>query len=100
MILFIQIISVTADNTANNNTFLKEFESICIEKCIAFDHKKNHVQCIAHIMNFMIQKILKYLNAANIKNENSILEDKYNINGIVLKVNKSKINRIFIQLIY
>ena len=32
-----------ADNTVNNNTFLKEFESICVEKCIAFDHKKNHV---------------------------------------------------------
>ena len=29
-----------ADNAANNNIFLKEFESICVEKCIAFDYKK------------------------------------------------------------
>ena len=88
MILFIQIISVTADNAANNNTFLKEFESICVEKCIAFDHKKNHVRCIAHIMNLTVQEILKHLNAANIEDENSILEDEYNMNGIVSKVNK------------
>ena len=29
-----------ADNAANNNTFLKEFELICVEKCIAFNYKK------------------------------------------------------------
>ena len=31
---------VMVDNSANNNIFLKEFESICVEKCIAFDYKK------------------------------------------------------------
>jgi len=77
-----------ADNAANNNIFLKEFESICVEKCIAFDHKKNYVWCIAYIMNFTVQEILKHLNAANIEDENSILEDEYNVNGIVSKVNK------------
>ena len=41
-------------------------------------------------MNLTIQEILKYLNAANIEDENSILEDEYNVNGIVLKVNKRK----------
>ena len=41
-------------------------------------------------MNLAIQEILKHLNAANIEDENSILEDEYNVNGIVSKVNKRK----------
>ena len=41
-------------------------------------------------MNLTVQEILKHLNAANIENKNSILEDEYNVNSIVLKVNKRK----------
>ena len=41
-------------------------------------------------MNLAVQEILKHLNAANIENENSILEDEYNVNSIVSKVNKRK----------
>jgi len=41
-------------------------------------------------MNLTVQEILKHLNAANIENENSILEDEYNVNSIVSKVNKRK----------
>ena len=41
-------------------------------------------------MNLTVQEILKHLNAANIENENSILEDEYNVNSIVSKVSKRK----------
>jgi len=41
-------------------------------------------------MNLTVYEILKHLNAANIEDENSILEYEYNMNGIVSKVNKRK----------
>jgi hypothetical protein len=56
-----------------------------------FGHKKNHVRCIAHIMNLTVQEILKHLNAANIEDEDSILEDKYDVNSVISKVSKNKI---------
>ncbi len=37
-------------------------------------------------MNFVIQEILKHINANNIENENIILRDKYNINSVISKV--------------
>ena len=42
-------------------------------------------------MNLAVQEILKHLNAENIEDENSILKDEYNVNGVISKVSKSKI---------
>jgi hypothetical protein len=42
-------------------------------------------------MNLTVQEILKHLNAANIEDEDSILEDKYDVNSVISKVSKNKI---------
>ena len=36
--------TITAENAANNNTFLKELEYVCHQKEIKFDHKKNNIR--------------------------------------------------------
>ncbi|CAB5183769.1 unnamed protein product [Rhizophagus irregularis] len=49
-----KILGITADNAANNNTFLK---------------------CIAHIMNLTVQEILKQIKAEEAQDEDMILEE-------------------------
>lgn len=56
-------IAIIADNTSNNNTFLKELEQICTQNEINFLHKKNNMQCLAHIINLTTKKILNYVKA-------------------------------------
>ena len=71
-------------------TFLKVLEEACIERHIDFHHKRNHVRCIAHIMNLAVQEILKYIKGDNAQEENDILmSGNDNIVDIIPKVRKS-----------
>lgn len=69
------MLAITADNAANNNTFLKELETECSVENINFHHKKNHVRCLAHIMNLTCQEILKNIKAGEAQDENDILKE-------------------------
>ena len=73
-------------------TFLKVLEEACIERHIDFHHKRNHVRCIAHIMNLVVQEILKYIKGDN-EEENDILMELSsgddNIVDIIPKVRKT-----------
>ena len=66
--------TITADNTSNNITFLKELENVCRQKEIKFDHKKNNIRCLAHIINITVQEILKYIKAGEAQEEEELLE--------------------------
>ena len=66
--------AITADNAANNNTFLRELEYICHQKEIKFDHKKNNIRCLAHIINLTVQEILKNIKAGDAQEEDELLE--------------------------
>ncbi|CAB5204061.1 unnamed protein product [Rhizophagus irregularis] len=66
------MLTITADNAANNNTFLKELETECSVENINFHHKKNHVRCLAHIMNLTCQEILRNIKAGEAQDENDI----------------------------
>jgi hypothetical protein len=74
-------------------TFPKALEESCIEKHIDFHHKRNHVRCIAHIMNLAVQEILKYIKGDNAQEENDILMELSsgddNIVDIIPKVRKT-----------
>ena len=74
-------------------TFLKVLEEACIERHIDFHHKRNHVWCIAHIMNLAVQEILKYIKGDNAQEENDILMELSsgddNIVDIIPKVRKT-----------
>jgi hypothetical protein len=67
--------SITADNAANNNTLLKEIGTACAMCDINFNYKKNHVRCLAHIINLTSQEILKNVNAGEAQEENTILAE-------------------------
>ena len=48
---------------------------------IEFNVNNQHVQCLAHVINLAVQKILQTLNAENniIQDDSSILQDDNNI---------------------
>ena len=73
-------------------TFLKVLEKACIERHIDFHHKRNHVRCIVHIINLVVQEILKYIKVNNAQDENDILMELSsgddNIVDIIPKVKK------------
>ncbi len=75
-----------ADNAINNNAFFKEFKYIYIKNNIKFNHNQSYIWYLAYIMNLTVQEILKHIKVKNIKDENVILRNKYNINNVIPKV--------------
>ncbi|EXX59676.1 hypothetical protein RirG_186940 [Rhizophagus irregularis DAOM 197198w] len=69
-----KIMTITADNAANNNTFLRKLEYVCRQKEVKFDHKKNNIRCLAHIINLTVQEILKNIKAGDAQEEDELLE--------------------------
>ncbi|CAB5193526.1 unnamed protein product [Rhizophagus irregularis] len=83
-----KIIAITADNAANNNTFLKELEEICVQNETNFHHKKNHVRCLAHIINLTTNEILKHVKAGEARDGIMILEDNSEESNTIPKLKK------------
>jgi hypothetical protein len=51
---------VTSDSASNNIKMVKELSKILLAKCnIKWDWKTNHIPCLAHIINLVVQKFLK-----------------------------------------
>lgn len=42
-----------------------KYKSNKYSKEIKFDHKKNNIRCLAHIINLMVQEILKNIKAGD-----------------------------------
>ncbi|KAF8234577.1 hypothetical protein L208DRAFT_1218009, partial [Tricholoma matsutake] len=60
------------DNATNNNTMLVEFaKHILMHDGKVFDLKQHHIQCLAHIINLVMQALItthsksKHYNPAN-----------------------------------
>ena len=92
--------AITADNAANNNTFLRELEYVCCQKEIKFNHKKNNIRCLAHIINLTVQEILKNVKAGDAQEEDELLaivsqeEQEDNVNVEII----SKLRRLIVKI--
>ena len=53
---------------------LRKLNLIVLKK-IDFHYQKNHVRCLAHVINLATQEILKFIKAGEAQNENTILEE-------------------------
>jgi hypothetical protein len=51
-------------------------EITCKNSDISFDAKKNHVRCIAHVMNRVVGDILKGVKMGAFQDEEEILEEE------------------------
>ncbi|CAB5213516.1 unnamed protein product [Rhizophagus irregularis] len=96
--IFTKTLGITTDNAANNNTFLKEFEKTCIKNHIEFHHKRNHVRCIAHVMNLAVQEILKYIKAGEPQDEDIILDDILNNTNLFTNKIIPKLRKLIVKI--
>jgi len=49
------------DNASNNFTMAKELQKLLAEQNIKWDSKTNHIPCLTHIINLVVQKFLSSL---------------------------------------
>src|SRR5437773_3509177 len=47
---------VTMDNASNNFTMVKELQKLLVDEGIQWNAKTNHIPCLAHIINLVVQK--------------------------------------------
>jgi hypothetical protein len=57
------ILGITTDNAANNDTLLRCFEEACCKRGVLFDKKQQHMRCMAHVANLAVQAFLRKLKA-------------------------------------
>ena len=55
----------TTDSASNNDTLMAAIEATCRNQNIDFAKDKNHVRCLAHVLNLAVQDALRALKAEN-----------------------------------
>ncbi len=75
-----RLLAVTIDNASNNEKMRKEMKKILREIDIEWDHEKNHVFCIAHVIQLAVNKLLESMkvSAINDKMNEIFQEDRLN----------------------
>jgi len=74
----------TTDSASNNDTMMAAIEDTCRNKIIDFTKDKNHVRCLAHVINLAVQDALRALKAENVKDNG--IDDNDVINDVIPKV--------------
>jgi hypothetical protein len=57
------ILGITTDNASNNDTLLCCFERACQDRGVLFDKKQQHMRCMAHVANLVVQAFMRELGA-------------------------------------
>jgi hAT family C-terminal dimerisation region len=57
-----KLFCITTDNATNNDTMVEELSEALWQKEIHWDPATNHIRCLAHIINLVVQALLKSLN--------------------------------------
>jgi len=79
----------TTDNAANNDTFIRSLEATCMEEGIDFKAEKQHVRCLAHVINLAVQQALKSLEAEGAATDDELLSGDNDIaSEVIPKVSK------------
>ncbi|GBC48852.2 zinc finger BED domain-containing protein RICESLEEPER 2-like [Rhizophagus irregularis DAOM 181602=DAOM 197198] len=70
-----KVFAVISDNASNNITFMKHLEDVCHKENIFFNAINSHCRCLAHIINLVVQEILKQLKAGEAQTEDDIMNN-------------------------
>ncbi len=75
-----RLLAVIIDNASNNEKMRKEMKKILKELDIEWDHEKNHVSCIAHVIQFAVNELLESMKifAVNDKMNEIFQENRLN----------------------
>jgi hypothetical protein len=57
-----KLFCITSDNAGNNGTLVRTLEDLLMDRhSIHWDHEKNYIRCIAHIINILVDHFFKNL---------------------------------------
>jgi hypothetical protein len=57
-----KLFCIILDNAGNNGTFVRTLEDLLMDRhSIHWDHEKNYIRCIAHIINILVDHFFKNL---------------------------------------
>ncbi len=91
-----RLLAVIIDNASNNEKMRKEMKKILKNIDIEWDHKKNHVFCIAHVIQLAINEFLESmkLSAVNDRMNEIFQKDRLNIDK------KTDLNNTLLKICY
>ncbi len=75
-----KVLSITSDNTSNNETLVEEFHSSLCKHfaeslhAIRFHGQDSFIRCLAHVLNLIVKKILSTLKSRNRKSAEASIE--------------------------
>lgn len=70
-----KVLALTMDNVSSNDTFMEFLRKYGIEVGVNLSATKNQVRCMLHILNLIVQEILKCLKIPLNYDENIVIED-------------------------
>ena len=70
-----RLLAITADNASNNTTLAYNLEAKLEELHIYWDSKENTIPCLAHIINLVVQDIIRHLKLATSNEQEEGLEN-------------------------
>jgi hypothetical protein len=75
-----RLLAIIIDNASNNEKMRKEMKKILRKIDIEWDHEKNHVFCIAHVIQFAVNELLESMKifAVNDKMNEIFQENRLN----------------------
>jgi hypothetical protein len=74
------LLAVTTDNASNNKKMRKNIKNMLKKINVEWDHEKNHVFCIAHVIQLAINELLESMKvfAINDRMKDVFHEDRLN----------------------
>ncbi len=92
-----RLLSVIIDNASNNEKMRKKMKKILRKFDIEWDHEKNHVSCIAHVIQLAVNKFLESMKVSAVNDKMNEIFQENRLNDID---KKSDLINIFLQIWY
>jgi uncharacterized DUF497 family protein len=75
-----RLLAITIDNTSNNEKMRKDIKNVLKDIEIIWDHEKNHVSCVAHVIQLAVNELLESMKVfvINDKMNEVFQEDRLN----------------------
>ena len=84
---------ITTDNAFNNYTMIRSLAQklLAVDK-VRWDHQKNHIPCLTHIMNLIVQKFLNTVIKEKIRADINLDSDKGDDNADDMNIIPNDLN--------
>lgn len=66
-----RLLAITADNAGNNGTLRATVERLLLQKDITWKAEENTIPCLAHVINLVVQEIIRHLKLTTTYNDDS-----------------------------